>query len=299
MRVEGYADHILDKLRFTTTIESDIVIFSGDVFHLKAPTRTSHALVQRMCDIIRAYDRPVYIVPGNHDVQHDRMESLEKQPLGVLFKAGALPLDGEVQTTWGTMYGVPWLSDWKRDLPLYMKPWRNSKATLMVAHAPIVPSGQTRPYEVISALDWAKQMGRAGHIAYGHMHDPEGVFPEFEHDGEYLFVNEGALSRGTINESSMMRKPAVTLYHSDGESPSEIFERIEVPHLPAEKVFRIADKVAEQEQEDRLDAFLESIGSTTLEAVSVEAVISDLRDKGLRPEVLEEVEDIFESTAPA
>ena len=73
MRVEGYADHILDKLKFTTTIPSDIVIFSGDVFNLKAPTRTSHALVQRMCDIIRAYNRPVYIVPGNHDMQHDRL----------------------------------------------------------------------------------------------------------------------------------------------------------------------------------------------------------------------------------
>ena len=101
MRVEGYADHILAKLQFTTTIESDIVIFSGDVCNLKAPTRTSHALVQRMCDIIRAYNRPVYIVVGNHDMQHDRLESLEKQPLGVLFKAGAIMLDAAVQTPVG------------------------------------------------------------------------------------------------------------------------------------------------------------------------------------------------------
>ena len=148
-------------------------------------------------------------------------------------------------------------------------------------------------------MDWARLMGRAGHIVHGHMHDPEGIHGYNVDDRDYLFCNEGALSRGTINESSMMRKPAVTLYHSVGESPVEIFARVEVPHLPAEKVFRIADKVAEQEQEDRLDAFLESIGRTTLEAVSVEAVISDLRDKGLRPEVLEEVEAIFETTTPA
>ena len=193
------------------------------------------------------------------------------------------------------MFGVPWLSDWRRELPLYMKPWRSSKATLMVAHAPLVPPGQNRPYEVIDAADWARLMERPGHVAYGHMHDPEGVF----HEGESLFVNEGALARGTLNEASLMRKPAVTLYDSEPEEPGVIFRRIEVPHLPAEKVFRIADKVTEQEQEDRLDAFLESIGKTTLEAVSVEGVINDLRSKGLRPEVLDEIESIFEQTSPA
>jgi DNA repair exonuclease SbcCD nuclease subunit len=290
MRVEGYADQILDKLKFTTTIESDIVIFSGDVFHLKAPTRTSHALVQRMCDIIRAYDRPVYVVPGNHDVQHDRMESLEKQPLGVLFKAGAIPLDYEVDG----VFGVPWLSDWRRELPLYMKPWRNSKATLMVAHAPIVQHGVNKPYEVIDAHDWAQQMGRGGHVAFGHMHDPDGVFGEFDEAQEWLFVNEGALSRGSLNEAALSRKPAVTLYDSEGDEPGTIFRRIEVPHLLAEKVFRVAEKSADTEREDRLEAFLDSIGTTTLEAVSVEGVISDLRSKGLRREVLAEIEDIFE-----
>jgi exonuclease SbcD len=294
MRVEGYADHILAKLQFTTTIDSDIVIFSGDVWNLKAPTRTSHALVQRMCDIIRAYNRPVYIVVGNHDMQHDRLESLDKQPLGVLFKAGAIMLDAAVQTPAGPVFGVPWLSDWRRELPLYMKPWKHSKATLMVAHAPLVPAGENRPYEVIDAHDWAALMERPGHVAYGHMHDPEGVF----HVNKSLFVNEGALARGTLNEASLMRKPAVTLYDSEPEEPGVIFRRIEVPHLPAEKVFRVAEKSADTEREDRLEAFLDSIGRTTLEAVSVESVISDLRNRGLRPEVLEEVQDIFETTAP-
>ena len=96
IRVDGYAKQILDKLKQTIEIADrenvDAVAWAGDVFHVKAPTRTSHALVRETAEVGQQYGVPWLIVPGNHDLQHDRLDSIQKQPLGVLYKAGAIPL---------------------------------------------------------------------------------------------------------------------------------------------------------------------------------------------------------------
>jgi DNA repair exonuclease SbcCD nuclease subunit len=295
IRTESYASDILAKLEHTLALVDEhaieAVIWAGDVFHLKAPTRTSHALVQRTAEIGQSYNCPWLIVPGNHDLQHDRLDTLDRQPLGVLFKAGAQLCVG--QTPVGAnelVFGIPWLYDWKKDLPVYMKAWQESHASLMVAHAPIVRPGTSRPYEVIDAEDWRTLMVRPGAVYWGHIHDPDGAF--FTSHYDTMFCNEGALSRGSLHEATLARKPAVTLY----DSGTGTFERIEVPHRPVEEVFRLADKAVEDARADRLDVFLASIGSTTLSAVSVEGVLADLRDRGVRPEVLREAEECFDQT---
>jgi hypothetical protein len=321
IRTETYAEDILTKLRYTADIAEmgrvDAVVWSGDIFHIKAPTRTSHALVQQVADVIREYHRPVFIVPGNHDVQNDRLESLDRQPLGVLFKAGAYPLVGEVSvkvrtdtfTVRQSIFGIPWLADWKRDLPRYMELWRKSSATLMVAHAPIVPPGVTKPYEVIDAADWAAMMQpHKGDVAYGHMHDADGAYEVVNDILEWqaVFCNYGAVSRGSLHESSMTRVPTVALYSTERIPDAELltldnpleatFRPIVVPYRPADEVFRLADKAIADDKTDRLDEFLESIGRTTLDSVSVEGVIHDLRERGTRKPVLDEVEECFEVT---
>lgn len=313
LRTEDYVHQIIEKLLFTVKLAEEqkamFVAWAGDVFHLKAPTRTSHWLVQQVAQIGQSYHVPWLIVPGNHDVQHDRLESLDRQPLGVLFQAGAICLDGEV-SVWEdeTVFGVPWLKDWRTELPAYMERWRESSAPLMVTHAPIVPPGVDKPYEVIDARDWARLMQpHKGDVYYGHMHDPDGVYEVTNEVLEWqaIFSNEGGLSRGTLHETSLARKPAVTLYDTDRpwaedqvipENPFP-FQRIEVPHLPAEAVFRLVQKIADEVKEERLDEFLESLGETTLEALSVEKVIADLKEKGVRSEVVDEVESCFEAVA--
>jgi DNA repair exonuclease SbcCD nuclease subunit len=47
------------------------------VFHIKTPTRNSHALVQRTGEVLTSAGLPVLIVPGNHDLSNDRLDSLK------------------------------------------------------------------------------------------------------------------------------------------------------------------------------------------------------------------------------
>ena len=58
-------EHTVDKAR---ELKVDAVVWAGDVFHHKAPSRTSHATVQRSLSLIESYHCPLFIVPGNHDM---------------------------------------------------------------------------------------------------------------------------------------------------------------------------------------------------------------------------------------
>lgn len=290
----------MDKLSQTVDIakmhDVDLVIWAGDVFHIKAPSRTSHALVQQAADVIRSYGRPTLIVPGNHDVQHDRLESLPLQPLGTLYKAGAIELVGDIKLTTPSgvhrVFGIPWLYDWEKDLPAYFDEWKKSEAPLLVTHAPIVRPGNRPPFFVIDAKDWAEGMGRPGDVYWGHMHDPDGWFPL----GDFSFCNQGAISRGSLHESTLRRKPAVTLYESNSAEQAETFMRAELSHLPADKVFRLDLKSIEDDRVEKLDAFLSSVEKTELEGLSVEQVVAHVetlevssRTKDLVKELLEDV----------
>jgi len=64
------------------------VLDGGDYFHIKAPTRNPHHLNERSARIHRAYPCPTYCIEGNHDLAYNNLESLSKQPLGVLYASG-------------------------------------------------------------------------------------------------------------------------------------------------------------------------------------------------------------------
>lgn len=293
IRTESYSEDILAKLAYTVEVakREDVgsVVFAGDLFHRKAPSRTSHALVQRMAEIVAAYPCPVFAVPGNHDVQHDRLDTLERQPLGVLFKAGLHPLIGQAPYSLNYMlFGVPWLYDWAADLPPYMKAWQECGARLMVSHAPIVPPGQHRPYEVIDSTDWAVAMGRRGDVYHGHMHQWDGAYQV----GEFWFCNQGALSRGSLHEETLQRAPAVTLWDSDTRQAR--FTRIEVPHRPVREVFRLTEKEENDEKVERLDEFLAGVAGTSFERFSIEAVLAHVEELDLHSRTREVIREVLE-----
>lgn len=288
IRVDGYAEQIFAKLWLTVLIAGnekvDFVAYAGDVFHTKSPSRTSHRIVQEMVRVIKAYSCPVLLVAGNHDMTHDRIESLEKQPFGVLVEAGAHMLDGQHPEL--PVFGIPWLKDWKTELPPYMKRWRESGAELMVTHAPIVKPMQTRPYEYIDADAWAALMDRPGDCYYGHMHMTDGAFMV----AGSVFCNQGALSRGSLHEETLKRKPAVTIWDSE-QLYQQRFRRVEVPHLPAREVFKLDLKEAEDGRQERLTEFLGAIGQTTFEALTVESVMAHVETLALDADVRQEIQE--------
>ena len=291
---EEYTEDLLDLLGQTVAVAEEyqvsVVVWTGDVFHSKAPARNSHRLVQRIIGIGHAYNRPWYIVPGNHDMQNDRYQSIhDTQPLGVLYRAGARALVGPCPA-FPCLYGVPWLQEWSDEaVGEALKEFRHAGVPghrLVCAHVPLYPPGHELPYENYPAQDWARAMGNVGSCAYGHVHERHGVWE----CGGVRFCNPGALSRGSLHEYNMTRPVQVAVW----DSGTGQFTEVPLKAKPADQVFRLREKQEVTDAAGKLDTFLTQVGSTKLAVMSTEAVMEHVRGLGVSPEVVAETEELLE-----
>lgn len=299
---DSYNDDLFDLLAEIVKISGDrgvsAVVFAGDIFHIKRPDRTSHRTVQRMIDVVQSFPCPVYGVVGNHDILHDRIDSIfETQPFGVLLQSGMHLLDGWAHGL--PLYGVPWQQHWHEGAPAFEawaegpSPLHSPPTSLVVTHAPLYPPGQELPWENIPAATVAEWMANHGYLYYGHVHDLHGTFQA----GGVTFCNQGAISRGSLHESDFNRVPAVTIWHED-RTGVEAFERVELTTAkPGSEVFRVEEHFAKVDYRDRLDAFLAAVAESTVSATSVEEVIEYVRSMGLPAPVLALATEVLSAAA--
>jgi DNA repair exonuclease SbcCD nuclease subunit len=273
--------------------DASAVVWAGDVFHHKAPSRTDHGLVLELVELVRAYPCPVYAVPGNHDLRYDRIESLPSQPLGVLFGAGLRKLDGWAGDNL-PLYGVPWQQRWSEQvIASALAGFREHVfgQSLVVTHAPIYPPGQEPHYEgaeFTPASWWADAMGNQGYLVYGHIHEPHGVW---RHKG-VTFCNFGALSRGSLDEYNLRRQVGVAVWDTDA-SPEAAFEFVPLKAKPAEEVFRLRKHEEVKAVQRSLDLFLSGVDAVTLGLLNVETVIAHIREGGYDAGVVNLAEELL------
>lgn len=303
---DTYTQDILDMMTWIATLETEIgadaVVQAGDVFNCKAPARTSHALILRVIETFARF-KNLWIVPGNHDMSSDRLDSItEKQPLGVVLAAGAAHLlNGWHHSL--PVYGVPWQQDWttNADAPARafeawrLAPWRfeadvealDRSNCLAVTHAPIYPPALAERvlFDLVPTggeNGLAAAMGGVGYAYYGHIHEDHGQFI----DAGATFANVGALSRGSRTEYNLERQIKIMVWtdeHFYGAGPltgdysfAPGFTEVVVPHKSSAEVFTVVDAPAVAERLD-LEAFLTSVGSASLEMSSTASVIAHLR----------------------
>lgn len=292
-RHEGYKEEVLELLWQTVELakeHSAVMVWAGDVFHIKTPGRNSYKLVNEMIDVVKAYPDGLVIVPGNHDLLHDRLDSISSQPLGTLFKAGADLLSGWYEDD--HIYGVPWLQRFDDDS--VKRAFTGYKAsdsfgeynTLVVTHAPLYPPGEELPYEFYDVRKWASAMGNRGSVFYGHVHNPSGVYVV---DG-VTFCNNGALSRGSLDESNLTRPVVATLWSSLSGS----FQTIPLSYQPAESIFKMEIK-AQRAAQVKLDDFLASVGQASIDITTISSVMDYIRSLGLTPEMEAVLQDLIDT----
>jgi len=304
---DTYLDDLFALLRAVGDIAvqrgARAIIWAGDVFHFKTPGRTSHRTIIALIELLRSIPVPTYVVPGNHDMQNDRIDSIdETQPLGVVLASGALhlldkwmqPPDTDDTGPDDPVYGVPWLQRFTDDtvsaalddyrFNLDVEGW-DSHHTLVVTHAPLYPLGQELPYENYPADRWAAAMDGHGSVHYGHVHTPHGIHTA----GGVTFCNPGALSRGSLHEYNLTRPVQIAVWSSDtGE-----FEIVPVPHKPAAEVFRLVEATEAKTAEIEFDRFLDQIGNTCVGVVSIEAVMEHVRRLKLEPPVQDTIVELL------
>ncbi len=299
---DTYLDDLFDILEqvgeMATERQSKAIIWAGDVFHHKTPGRTSHKTLIDLIDLVGNYTVPVYVVPGNHDMLHDRLDSITvTQPLGVAISSGAVRLlkgwmyDGEHQP----VFGLPWLQNWTEAM-VYSRfaDYReavdiDSGHHLVVTHAPLYPPGRELVHEFFPADTWAGAMGMRGNVYYGHVHEPHGVWDT----RGVTFCNPGAISRGSLHEHNLTREIRIAAWNSDTGD----FELLPVPHKPATEVFRLVEAQKAKAVQTAYDDFIAQVGQARLGIVTVEAVLDHVRTLGLGDQVETTIRTLLEDVS--
>lgn len=316
IRTETYRDDILAKLRFIAQDalerECGALIGLGDMFHIKTPGRNSHRLVSLTAEALTAYDGdvelPVLLVDGNHDQLHARSDlaALAGQPLGVLTRIPPISLlRGPLPGTFdgATLVGFPWVEPLSKENTTALRmhrdllagvAWEFTSRLIIATHASIFPDHETPPYEHIHASDYADVIvswlpqGWTGEvtIAYGHIHDPHGTYEVSTSSSDVphvQFINNGAISRGSLHTETLKRKPVYTILETKtGEA-----ETVPIPHKPAHEVFMLTkheltkDKAEEPVVTDVAEEFLSTVASGTsgMGRFSVEHLLFTAKEK--------------------
>lgn len=260
--------------------EVNAVLDGGDYFHVKSASRNPHSLVYRTAKIHAAYGCPTFCVEGNHDLQYNNLDTIERQPLGVLYASGVFQhLRDQVFEDGGMrvrVVGVPYSPFRTQDELKAIQKQPGDDFLIVVAHAlageappPMVQDFFNEP--VFRYSDLITPDG-ADVWCFGHWHKDQGIV---EIDGK-RFVNQGALSRGALINENLTRTPKVA--HFDISPAGITITPFKMQVAPAEEVFDIERKERHEREGRDIDQFVQRLQADAQfdPSLSIEANVQSL-----------------------
>lgn len=233
------------------------VLDGGDYFHVKAASRNPHALVERTARIHRAYPCPVWCVEGNHDIAYNNLDTLAKQPLGVLYAAGIFEHlrehvfeDGGLRVR---VVGVPYSPDRTVAELQRIQKQPGDDVLIAIVHALAAPDPppSVEGFFGEPVFKYASLVTENGPDVwcFGHWHKDQGIVTV----GGKQFVNLGAVSRGALSRENTLRTPQVA--HIEVSPGSIKVWPIPLIVAPAEDVFDFERKQREEAEDSAIDLF--------------------------------------------
>lgn len=256
-RTDDWQEAIFAKLeqvsRVAVKVQAKAVCIAGDLFHHKS--RIAYGTVLRLmmwAFALRKLGIDVLTIPGNHDEVHNRLDSVDSQPIGLLFASGAFTdvsykrvvYDGDV-----AVLGVPFpdamsIENFQRAVEARGPGVRS----LLMAHCFATPQGGTYFGEKIHAYADFKDMP-FDVFHFGHDHSDHGVAQM----GNQQFINIGAISRGSLALDDLKREPKIALVEF-GDTIT--IKQIKLKVAPIGDVFDLALKAQKDRERGEVEAFV-------------------------------------------
>lgn len=265
-RKDDYRAAILGKLEYQGEVarkfEANAFLRGGDFFHIKPANKTTHATVAKASEIHKEYPCPTYALVGNHDMVYNDLETVPRQPLGVLYKSEVfLPLTETVFSAGSTsvrVLGVPYTSGLTIDqLRALVQKKRQDEYLVVFVHAlaAMAPEERIQTFFNETIFDYRDLVfeGCPDVYIFGHYHKDQGIV---EHMG-VQFVNLGAISRGALTFENLDREPKICLMTFSSQGIS--LEEHVIPHLDAAHAFDLERKKKIDKERKSLDDFINNL----------------------------------------
>lgn len=255
-RKDDYRQSLLAKLTFVRELVEKLngaALCGGDVFHHKKPNHAGNSfrLIIDLMNALRRFPQGcVYGAVGNHDISFDRMDSLPRQPLGLLIELGVyhdLNREPVIFTN----------QDESVIVSVETFPFAETEETLANLHnsGPRMP-GITKRIGIVHAYG---HPGNAGNIyetrtigynelkgldfdimLWGHDHSRHGVD---EVDG-ITHINLGSMARAAFAYDELERPVVAAILSFEPNGAFKYGEKL-IPVKPLEIAFAAADKGVE------------------------------------------------------
>src|SRR5271156_835067 len=255
-RKDDYRAALLDKLTFVRdTVEKlhGAALCGGDVFHFKKPYHIGNSL-RLITDLYSAMRRfpqeKIFGSVGNHDINYDRMDTLPRQPLGLLIEVGVyhnLNREAGIFTnrdesgkesveTFPYAEGAETIQNILDAGPRH----RGVKYRIGIVHA-YGHSGNAGDMFGTRTIGYNELEGNDFDILlWGHDHSRHGV----DKVGKTTHVNLGSMARAAFSWDELDR-PVVAAILSFQPDGSWQYGEKAIPVKPLEQVFAAADKGVE------------------------------------------------------
>lgn len=283
-RTDSYMDDVFRKLDRTVEIaheqKVDAVLWLGDVYHNHRADRVPHELTKAVSVRARAYGVPLYVLVGNHDIYAGDLDgAYVSQPIALLDELPNVTLlrwdpvqVGEVMIH--PVPGVPHIP-----IEEYVERLRDDlvdteQFQLAAVHQSIARDGKdSLPFSHVGADELAAAFPWLDLVAYGHLHESYGWYNVDGLD----FVNFGSVSRGTISEGDIKKKPQVYVLTVDGKKAD--FELFDLPYRPADEVFKLEEYLTEKSRREDMEAYVAHIQQVSVAAFSLDTVMGSIQER--------------------
>jgi DNA repair exonuclease SbcCD nuclease subunit len=271
------------KIKFISDLANKYncpILDGGDLFDKKYKQSPNYFLVSWA---IRNLPRPIFTVPGNHDLPGKSMANYDRSAMKVLESAGviskkrffALRNERKVQ-----IYRIPWGEPVE---PVVIE-INDFDYNVLLIHTMVYDDNMPFP----GCEGWEKgqllrMFSNFDLIVSGHHH---ATFTGFNKRTNTLLVNPGSLMRNDADQENF--KPSIFLWFAAENRVEQVFVPIEsgvVSRFHLEEV---------KEKEERLSAFVEKLGEQVVTGINFEQNLQALLTKDIDRRIIDKVWQYYE-----
>lgn len=219
-----------------------IILQAGDMFDIPRDWN----VLFKMISILKHFNITIYSIVGQHDMYF--RADMKKTPttLGVLEKLGLINILSNERPLLVENFSI-WGCGWKQPIP---KPRDN--CNILVIHKSISDSALWPGQDFTNAHYFIRK-NPFRVVLVGDIH--KRFF--FEHNKDHTICNTGPILRLAATKYNMKHKPCFFVY----DSYLNYFEKIKIPHEPAEEIFDRTYLEENARTNDITEQFVESLKS--------------------------------------